>query len=71
MTFDQIWKSLCSKNDRLLDDDAKVEFAAINLKRLLRQVYEQGQHSVENDLAEMRRRRKDNLFGDLCWAFLS
>ena len=43
MTFDKIWEQLVAKNNKLLDDNATVEFKAAALKKLLKQVYEQGQ----------------------------
>ena len=46
MTFDQIWKQLRQKNPELGLDNAVVEFKAVNLRRLLKQVYEQGEASV-------------------------
>lgn len=46
MTFREIWQQLVRKDSRLLDGDAKVEFTSSNLKKLLEQVYEQGQKSV-------------------------
>jgi len=46
MTFDAIWQQLCRKNPKLENDSAKVEFDAGNFKRLLRQVYEQGERSA-------------------------
>lgn len=42
MTFQGIWDQLVAKDARLKEDDAAVEFRAANLKRLLRQVYDQG-----------------------------
>lgn len=47
MKFDQIWQQLLNKDSRLSDDNAVVEFKAGNLKRLLRQVHEQGAKTVE------------------------
>lgn len=45
MTFDDIWNQLLAKKPALRDDAAQVTFTADNFKRLLRQVYEQGQKS--------------------------
>ncbi len=42
MTFDQIWDQLTHKDPRLNQDEAEVVFQAKNLRRLLRQVHEQG-----------------------------
>lgn len=47
MTFDQIWEQLKRKQPKLEKDDSVVEFTAGNLRRLLRQVYEQGEGSVQ------------------------
>lgn len=43
MTFQSIWEQLTRKDPRLTDPETKVEFTAENLRRLLRQVYEQGE----------------------------
>lgn len=43
VTFDQIWESLLRKSPRLANDRTLVEFEAAALRRLLRQVYEQGE----------------------------
>lgn len=43
MTFDQIWDQLRRKSTKLDKPDASVEFTSENLKRLLCQVYEQGE----------------------------
>ncbi len=58
MTFDQIWGQLVRKQPKLKRDDSIVEFTAGNLRRLLRQAYDQGQASVPRESAE-------NPFGDL------
>jgi hypothetical protein len=42
MTFDQIWENLCCKSPKLREDGKTVEFESQNLKRLLKQVYDQG-----------------------------
>lgn len=55
MTFDEIWESLVRKKPDLDRPHAKAEFTSGALKRLLRQVYEQGQKSSD----------ATNLFGDL------
>ncbi len=47
MTFDQIWAQLIRKHPKLERPDAKVEFTVGNLRRLLRQVYEKGEASVQ------------------------
>lgn len=47
MTFDQLWDQLCNKSPALKRADSTLEFKPDNLKRLLRQVYEQGQKSSE------------------------
>lgn len=46
MKFSEIWSQLCRKDARLNTDGTKVEFESQNLKRLLEQVYEQGQKSA-------------------------
>jgi hypothetical protein len=43
MEFEEIWNQLVRKSNALTNPAAKVEFTADNLKRLLRQVYEQGE----------------------------
>lgn len=43
MTFPELWAQLKRKKPALEKDDASVEFTAGNLRKLLRQVYEQGQ----------------------------
>ena len=52
MTFDQIWGQLVRKKPKLESDDSIVEFTAGNLRRLLRQAFEQGQASVPCESAE-------------------
>lgn len=42
MSFQRIWKQLCSKKPSLLNPNAKAEFTPDNLKRLLEQVHSQG-----------------------------
>jgi hypothetical protein len=42
MGFDDIWKQLLAKKPALADDEAVCEFKAASLRRLLRQVYDQG-----------------------------
>jgi len=42
MSFAEIWAQLTRKDASLEDADAKVSMSAGNLKRLLRQVYDQG-----------------------------
>ncbi len=46
MTFDELWKQLEKKQPDLKNDESVVEFTALNLRLLLRQVYEQGKSSV-------------------------
>ena len=46
MTFDEIWEQLKRKDDKLADESATVSMSAGNLRKLLRQTYEQGQKSV-------------------------
>ena len=43
MTFDEIWNQLTRKRPELEKDDGVLEFKALALKCLLRQVFEQGQ----------------------------
>ncbi|MAT51425.1 MAG: hypothetical protein CMK32_09615 [Porticoccaceae bacterium] len=43
MQFSDIWNRLCQKQERLNDGDAEVTFKSENLKKLLRQVYDQGE----------------------------
>lgn len=45
MTFEEIWRQLCRKSPGLDREDTRVEFTSDNLRRLLEQVYEQGQLS--------------------------
>lgn len=49
MTFGEIWASLVNKCPDLANDAAVVEFRSDNLRRLLRQVYDQGAKSVVRD----------------------
>ena len=42
MTQVQLWEALCKKNSKLKDENAKVEFTAGNLRKLLFQAYDQG-----------------------------
>ena len=42
MTFDDIWNALVAKSGKLTNDEVEVTFKAGNLKKLLRQVYDQG-----------------------------
>ena len=49
MTFDQLWGQLVRKKSKLERDDSTVEITAGNLRRLLRQAYEQGQASVPRE----------------------
>jgi len=46
MKFADIWNQLRKKDDKLDDPEADVVFKSKNLKRLLEQVYAQGQKSV-------------------------
>lgn len=46
MTFDQVWDQLTRKRPSLERSESVVEFTAGNLRRLLRQAYEQGEKSV-------------------------
>jgi len=48
MTFDQIWNQLIQKQPRIADGDSVVEFTSVNLRKLLKQVYEQGRKSAES-----------------------
>ena len=52
MTFEQLWGQLTRKQPKLERDAAIVEFTAGNLRRLLRQAYEQGQLSVPHKTAD-------------------
>ncbi len=52
MTFDQIWGQLVRQKPKLERDDSIAEFTVANLRRLLRQVYEQGQASVPREPLE-------------------
>lgn len=45
MTSDEIWEQLKRKQPKLERSDAVVEITAGNLRRLLRQAYEQGEAS--------------------------
>jgi len=63
MTFDQIWEQLVQKQPKLAEDASKVEFTAGHLRRLLRQVYEQGQASVPRESASSH--DAFNIFTDL------
>ena len=49
MTFDEIWQQLTRKKPELDQDLSVVEFTAGNFRRLLRQVYEQGEASVPRE----------------------
>jgi len=42
MTYSEVWECLCTKNNKLKNDESDVVFKAKNLKKLLRQVYDQG-----------------------------
>lgn len=46
-TFHDIWASLVRKRPALANDEAEITIKAINLRALLRQVYEKGQESVK------------------------
>lgn len=49
MTSNEIWDQLVRKQPKLLNSDSTVEFTAGDLRKLLRQVYEQGEASVPRD----------------------
>lgn len=46
ITFGKVWQQLVTKRPELEKPETKVEFTAGNLRRLLEQVYEQGQKSA-------------------------
>ena len=64
MTFNELWEALLAKNGKLANDDAEVVFKAGNLKKLLRQVWDQAQKH-ERDLNKTMREilGKKNKFG--------
>ncbi len=49
LSLEQIWQQLCKKDSRLDQPETVVDFKAENLKKLLAQVYEQGQRSAIPD----------------------
>lgn len=49
MTFQDIWNQLVRKNPAIAENGKTVEFQSENLKRLLRQVYEQGERKGKSD----------------------
>ena len=65
MTFQEIWASLCKKRPLLSDPNATVEVSSDGFKKLLRQVYEQGQKSVTVKPAKSGG-MFDDLFSNLC-----
>ncbi len=64
MTFSQIWDQLKRKQPKLENSEATMEITAGNLRKLLRQVYDQGRNSVAR-LSQQRsvERRFADLFG--------
>ena len=65
MTFQEIWTSLCKKRPLLNDPNATVEVSSEGFRKLLRQVYEQGQKSVTVK-PEKSGGMFDDLFSNLC-----
>ena len=61
MTFDDIWNQLCRKSPALSRRDSRLEFTSNNLKLLLKQVYEQGQKSVEPQVIQPKESKDDYL----------
>jgi hypothetical protein len=49
LTLEQIWQQLCKKDTRLNQPETVVDFKSENLKKLLAQVYEQGQRSAKSN----------------------
>lgn len=64
MRFQEIWDKLCEKDPRLLEGTTRVEFKAENLRKLLRQVYGQGEaegrDSGKAEGIEEQRKRQEN-----------
>ena len=48
MTFTEIWNQLCQKKEGLNKPDATSTFTSEGLRRLLRQVYDQGHEAGKN-----------------------
>lgn len=63
MTFDQLWKQLVAKRSALAKDETKVEFTAGHLRKLLRQVYEQGQKAQRDTSDFLSKLGVGDLFG--------
>jgi hypothetical protein len=55
MTFDEIWRKLSDKDGRLSDGESRIEFKAMNLKALLRQVYEQAERETEKRIGSSQK----------------
>jgi hypothetical protein len=49
LSLEQIWQQLCKKDSRLAQPETVVDFKSENLKKLLAQVYEQGQKSTKSN----------------------
>lgn len=49
MKFEDIWLQLVRKEPALADPTSKLEFTSDNLRKLLRQVYEQGHKMGEEE----------------------
>lgn len=47
MTFSELWRQLERKDRRLADDNGELVLKTADLKKLLRQVYEQGQGAAK------------------------
>ncbi len=52
--FEELWDSLLVKRPMLGDDDAKVMIEAAQLRRLLRQFFEQGQKDEQRRAKTIR-----------------
>jgi hypothetical protein len=60
MTFNDIWQKLCTKKPTLCNANSTAEFTSENLKKLLRQVYEQGE--AEGKKSKPERSLFDKIF---------
>lgn len=58
MTFNDVWEALLAKNSKLDDPDTTVEFKAGNLKKLLKQVWDQSENRQKELQANVEKFKK-------------
>jgi len=58
MTFEDAWNALANKNKKINNPDAEITFKAGNLKKLLKQIYDQG-FKASQDMHEAARAFKE------------